>query len=251
MTESEGTRFDLVVGRGQRVSLIRVWPDIAAGLPPGERRVAEQALVAPLLRARDEDLAGVFATQAEGVSDFAVVEGVVLKETILATRSALEVLGPGDVLARPLSAMRQAVARAESRYLALGDAAIAPLGTPFKRVAARWVQVADFLQAQLAEQAHRASMHLAMLHQSRAEDRILALFTDLAERFGRVTPEGIVIDLPLTHDLIGRLTASRRPTVSLALLALDDAGALSRRDDGSWKLALRTSPSGPGEDEST
>ena len=33
-------------------------------------------------------------------------------------------------------------------------------------------------------------MHLAMLHQTRVEDRILLLFADLAERFGRMPPAG-------------------------------------------------------------
>jgi hypothetical protein len=47
-------------------------------------------------------------------------------------------------------------------------------------------------------------------HLSRAEDRVLTLVSDLAERFGRVTPDGIVIDIDLTHDLIGQMIASRR-----------------------------------------
>lgn len=98
-----------------------------------------------------------------------------------------------------------------------------------------------FLHGQIAEQRHRASTHLAMLHLPRAADRILALFVDLAERFGRVTPNGIVIRLPLSHQLIGQLTGSRRPTTTLALQHLDDDGLLNRLGDGSWRLTLRGS----------
>lgn len=216
------------------VSLLRVWPDIGGRLAPEERDIAERALVAPLVRARDQDLAAPLAVEPGDA--FVLVEGTVLKETTLATSSALELLGPGDVLAPLLSATRQLELRAVSRYLALGDVSIATLGVRFKRVAVRWPQISDFLQDQLAEQTHRASMHLAMLHLPRAEDRILALFAELGERFGRVTREGILIDLPLTHELIGRLTASRRPTATLALQRLYHQGLLTRLADSSWQL---------------
>jgi CRP-like cAMP-binding protein len=63
-----------------------------------------------------------------------------------------------------------------------------------------------------------------------AEDR------ELAERFGHMTAEGAVTDIDLTHEIIGRLVASRRPTVSLALQALAADGRLIRREDGRWEL---------------
>ncbi|HSO99644.1 MAG TPA: helix-turn-helix domain-containing protein, partial [Solirubrobacteraceae bacterium] len=53
------------------------------------------------------------------------------------------------------------------------------------------------------------------------------------------------IDLPLNHELIGRLTASRRPTATLALQRLYDEGLLTRlADNSSWKLALSGSSRG-------
>jgi CRP-like cAMP-binding protein len=219
------------------VSLFHVWPDIAGRLSPEERGIAERALAAPLVSAHDEDLAAALAVERDAF-DFVLVDGTVLKETTLAGSSALELLGPGDVLAPPLSAIRQLEFRAVSRYSALGDVSIATLGAGFQRVAVRWPQISDFLHRQIAEQTHRASMHLAMLHLPRAEDRILALFVDVGERFGRVTPDGILIDLPLSHDLIGRLTASRRPTATLALRNLYHQGLLTRSPDNSWVLAF-------------
>jgi CRP-like cAMP-binding protein len=80
-------------------------------------------------------------------------------------------------------------------------------------------------------------MHAAMLHQPRVEDRLIALFADLAERFGHVTAEGILVAVPLTHDIIGGLVASRRPTVTLALHKLASDGVLERVDGNRWKLA--------------
>ncbi|MHB1572275.1 MAG: helix-turn-helix domain-containing protein, partial [Solirubrobacteraceae bacterium] len=82
--------------------------------------------------------------------------------------------------------------------------------------------------------------HLAMLHLPRVEDRIIALFSDLAERFGRMTGDEILIDLPLTHGLIGGLVGARRPTITLALHKLAAEGVLHRLDDGRWRLAGQT-----------
>lgn len=224
--------------RQDLVSLLRVWPDMAETLADDERRIAERVLIVPRWTAHDEDFAAAFAAETSAVFWLVVVEGTVLKETTLAKRSALELLGSCDVLAPPLSARRQLDSRAVSRYVALGDVSLAPLSSSFKRVAARFPPVGAFFDERLAEQAHRASMHLAMLHQPRAEDRILTLFTDLAERFGRVSAEGILIDLPLTHALIGRLIGSRRPTVSLALQSLTDDRLLAKLDGNRWKLTI-------------
>jgi CRP/FNR family transcriptional regulator, cyclic AMP receptor protein len=76
-----------------------------------------------------------------------------------------------------------------------------------------------------------------VLHEPHAEDRVIALFTDLAERFGHVTADGILIDMPLSHEIIGRLIGSRRPTVTIALQQLDSDGVLQRLEDNRWKLA--------------
>jgi hypothetical protein len=74
-------------------SLASVWPDILAHVPAEDRQLAERILMMPLIAARDEDLADVIVTQVPGAFGFAIVEGVVLKETILAGRSSLELWG--------------------------------------------------------------------------------------------------------------------------------------------------------------
>jgi CRP/FNR family transcriptional regulator, cyclic AMP receptor protein len=66
--------------------------------------------------------------------------------------------------------------------------------------------------------------------------RILALLCHLALRWAHVTPDGVTLHLPLTHEMLGRLIGARRPTVSLALLALTDRGLVARRDEGIWLL---------------
>ena len=219
------------------VSLTAAFPEIARAVPPEDRQDAEHTLIAPVLGARDEDLANVFATVAHDVFDFLNIDGVVLKETTLAHRSAFELLGPGDFLAPPLGALRQAESRALSHYLAHGPVSLAVIDGRFRKAARRWPGLFDILHDRLGQQTHRASMHLAMLHLPRTEDRIKSLFADLAERFGRVTADGILIDLSLTHEIIGGLVGSRRPSVSLALHTLASEGLLIRLGPDRWKVA--------------
>jgi CRP/FNR family cyclic AMP-dependent transcriptional regulator len=218
------------------INLLDVVPEIAATIPPEDRELASRALMMPRLFARDVDLAETLALTGVDGFDVLVIEGIVLKETRLSNRAALELLGPGDVLGPPLNAIRQIESRAVSRYVAHGPVTLAQLGGRFRQAARRWPGLSDVLLDRLARQTHRASMHLAMLHLPRIEDRIIALFSDLAERFGQMTPEGALVDLDLTHEVIGRLVGSRRPTVSLALQSLAAHGTLDRRSDGRWVL---------------
>jgi hypothetical protein len=71
---------------------------------------------------------------------------------------------------------------------------------------------------------------------TRVDRRLKALFWHLAERWGRVSGDGVIVPLALTHRILGQLVGARRPTVSTALSELADRGELVRRPDGSWLL---------------
>ena len=114
---------------GAAVNLATVLPDILARVPPWDRDRAGQTLRVPLLAACDEDLAEVMGTQIPGAFDFLIVEGVVIKQTVLHRRAALELLGAGDVLAPPLTSTRQIESRSLSCYLAHGPVSLAALET--------------------------------------------------------------------------------------------------------------------------
>jgi DNA-binding IclR family transcriptional regulator len=50
----------------------------------------------------------------------------------------------------------------------------------------------------------------------------------------------VAIDLPLTHETIGRLVGARRPTVSLGLRELAMQDLLRREPTGRWLLATES-----------
>ena len=218
-----------------RVALTRAWPETINAIPPEDRALAERVLVTPLLTSDGAELSELIAAAEPTAFDFLVLEGLVLKETVFDARSAMELLTPGDVLAPTLTSQRQAESRAVSRYIAHGPTSVAVLDQRFRQAARRWPGLSDLLHDRLGRQTHRASMHLATLHLPRVEDRVMAMFVDLAERCGRMTADGVDIDIALTHELIGRLVGAQRPTVSLALSALTPT--LIRRNTGGWRLA--------------
>jgi len=71
----------------------------------------------------------------------------------------------------------------------------------------------------------------------RVDTRLLAFFWHLADRFGKVTADGVLIPLPLTHRQLALLVGAQRPSVTSALGALAERGQLRRDDNGNWLLA--------------
>jgi hypothetical protein len=69
----------------------------------------------------------------------------------------------------------------------------------------------------------------------RVDARVQALLWHLADRWGHVTLDGVVVPARLTHDMIGRLVGAHRPSVTTALSELTRSGRISRLPHG-WLL---------------
>ena len=76
-----------------------------------------------------------------------------------------------------------------------------------------------------------------MTNLKHVETRLLMQFWHLAERWGRVGPNGIAIAVPLTHEMLAKLVGATRPSVTTALGRLAARGVLVREPDGLWRLA--------------
>jgi Crp-like helix-turn-helix protein len=89
-------------------------------------------------------------------------------------------------------------------------------------------EAANLLLEGLAEslrQEHAALAGMARLHHV---DRVRQKLIQLARDHGRVGREGIRLDFPLTHDLLGEMTGSARETVTRALDELQREGFVVR-----------------------
>ena len=84
--------------------------------------------------------------------------------------------------------------------------------------------------------AHALAVSLAIAYHQRVDDRLMLTLWHLAERWGRVRSEGIVVPLPLSHQRLADLIGAHRPSVTTALGKLAREGSLSRRENGDWVL---------------
>jgi CRP-like cAMP-binding protein len=117
----------------------------------------------------------------------------------------------------------------------LEPARIAVLDGRFARVACRY----PGLVAQLLGRTLRRSRWLAILltisSMPRVDARVQALFWHLADRWGHVTLDGVVVPVRLTHEMIGRLVGAHRPSVTTALSELTRTDRVRRLPHG-WLL---------------
>jgi DNA-binding transcriptional ArsR family regulator len=168
-----------------------------------------------------------------------LLDGLVGRHVALGDRVATQLLGPGDVF-DPWSTPGAELLPCPVQWSAFGAATVAVLDMRFATAARRWPGLATTAQERLLRLTERLAVHIAICQLPRVEQRVLALLWHLAERFGRVAPDGIVLETRLTHRLIGELVGAQRPTVSLALANLLDDGLVTRREDGALALDRRS-----------
>jgi CRP-like cAMP-binding protein len=165
-----------------------------------------------------------------------VLDGLMIRNLRLEGLECCELLGPGDII-RPWDREDEhASLDARVGWRALEEVRVALLDETFARMACRWPEVLGTLMQRGLRRSRSLAVHLAIAQARRADVRLMALFWHLADRWGRVTQEGVVVELTLTHSLLSRLTCLRRPTVSLTLKELEATGELVKTGRGHWLL---------------
>jgi CRP-like cAMP-binding protein len=162
-----------------------------------------------------------------------VTSGLLGRQCRLVGRTTTQLIGPGDVI--PLNGGPDGVPATERRCFAAADTRVAVLDEQFLAAVQHWPWLAARIVERAVNWADRALSVQAMSQLSRVDARIVAMLWDLADRWGRVAPGGVIIPMRLTHAAIGTLVGAQRPTVSLALKSLDDLGTV-RRHGKAWVL---------------
>jgi hypothetical protein len=165
-----------------------------------------------------------------------VVDGVVSREVLVTDTVSTELLGPGDVV-RPWRLQGgEQLLRHEIRWNVLSRSRIALLDRRFAAHLGTYPEVNAAIIDRVNERALRLAVTQAISQLNRVDRRLLALFWHLAERWGRMTRDGVALPMTLSHRMLGQLIGARRPTVSTALSELAKAHEIVRRDDGTWLL---------------
>jgi hypothetical protein len=170
-----------------------------------------------------------------------VLDGLLVRQTDVDGLRCCELLGPGDLLRPWDEDDAGATLAARNVWRVLEPTRLALLDRSFASRAARWPAVSAELMQRSLRRTRAQSVLLAITQARRADARLRILFAHLADRWGRVTPEGIVLPLCLTHSVIAQLTGLRRPSVSISLGELERSGEIMRLSKHHWLLAQRAS----------
>jgi len=210
------------------LSILDVDPDLGAGIPPADWPAAQAAATGRTLRLRP----GRWQAHDLGDTMLLIAGGLLMRELRLGGRVAAELVGPGDVI--DPATLLDGLVPAQVGWHVVTEARAVVLTVDL--LAAAPPVVARNLLSVATRRASRLATAQAIAQLPRVDDRVLALFGHLAERWGHVTPAGVRLPLVLTHETIGQLLGAARPTVSLALKGLAQRGEVVGQDPG-WLLA--------------
>jgi CRP-like cAMP-binding protein len=207
-------------------------PDLTRFLGAEESAQARELRLPVELVAKGEtDIRSLF--ESHGAFGAIILEGMLLQSLKLGSHSGLRLLGPGDVLS--LTQAPRSILVIESTCRATAPTRLALLEREMLLAVRRWPQIAAGLHAHVGEQSERLVTQMMICQLPRVDERLLAFMWLLAESWGQVTRAGTFLPISLTHASLGGLIGARRPTVTLALGNLTDAGLIERQPRG-WLL---------------
>lgn len=164
-----------------------------------------------------------------------ILDGLLLRHVGMDGRFGAELLARGDLL-RPWQ--REDAGASVPRRLGwrvLQRCRVAVLDVEFAKRIAGYPEIQGQLIGRALRRSRYLAVNMAIVHQPKVETRLHMLLWHLADRWGTVRADGVLLPLKLTHSILGELVAAQRPTVSAALSALQDNGQVNRCTDG-WLL---------------
>jgi CRP/FNR family transcriptional regulator, cyclic AMP receptor protein len=144
--------------------------------------------------------------------------GVDGKETVLALH------GPGDVIGE-LSVLDGGPRSATAVTLEPVEAVVAPASALLR--AAHDIETAHELIRILAERLRESDRRRIEFFSLDTLGRVAWRLLELGERFGRQTPEGVAVDLPISQDQLASWCAASRESTVKALASLRNLGAIT------------------------
>jgi CRP/FNR family cyclic AMP-dependent transcriptional regulator len=220
----------------ESVDVVEALPDLH-DLLSLERRIAARRT----LRARVMELRrGRWDAQADAqlIGDgvgFLILDGALIRCVTAAHRTSGELLGPGDIL-QPAHDTFADDDQFTTYHRTICDVRIAILDGRIVRAAALVPELAPALITSLNRRSGSLSRQLVIVQSQSVETRILVTLNYLAERWGIMTRDGIVLPEFLSHGCLALLLGARRPSVTSAMVRLTARGEVERGADGRWLL---------------
>lgn len=205
---------------------------------PWERQAFEQTLaVCPRRSLRAGDVCGADRFQE---SALLVVERGLVVVVSGARDQRRIVLGfcSGGTLVPP--------PRRDEQLAALADSVVVSVSPDVRRLLLRLPDAAETVVDALVEALRDRQENLAQFANVMHAERLRAKLLQLARTHGSVVTDGVRVDVPLTHELLGQAVGSARETVTCALQALQREGFLVR-EGRLYRLTISPELLGPDE----
>ncbi len=209
----------------------RFTPDLvdlgtATGMPIRAGVLARRVVIGPGIQ-------GASLLASAGADPVLVVEGTILRSVQIGHRTSALLHGAGDVL--PGSGFEPRPFRAHARALTTSVVVVLdpPVMAAIARTPALAARVADAVDAQ----AGLLGVLSLLAQLTSIAERLDVLLPMLANRWGTVGADGVLLPGFLTHSVLSELIGVRRPSLTTALVDLKDRGRLRRLDDRRWLLA--------------
>ena len=209
---------------------------MAEAIAPADRDRAIDECIAPAVRIpRGRWGVQRIDVMRDGIG-LLVLQGLLIRRVGIDGRFGAELLGQGDVLRPWQGEDAQPTLPRMTGWQALEPTRMAVLDRRAAKRFARYPELTGRLVGRALERSRNLAINMAIVHQARVDVRLHMLFWHLADRWGRVRSDGIVLPLHLTHTVLADLVAARRPTVSSALAQLARRGLVGLVDDA-WLLS--------------
>jgi CRP/FNR family transcriptional regulator, cyclic AMP receptor protein len=217
------------------VRVLEADADLGAGIEKGHWDLAVGQAVAPVLEFErgpwdyrpPPDLGGLGAL---------ILDGLILLRIHAGARGHIELLGQGDVISPWVDIQAELNVPFEVSARAASDVRIALLDRRFALRTARWPEIHARVLERLVLRSRMLSLQSAINSLPRIEERVELTLWQLGSRLGRMTPDGIVLRLPITHAQLAEIVSAQRPSVSVAISRLEARGRVARTARHDWVL---------------
>jgi CRP/FNR family transcriptional regulator, cyclic AMP receptor protein len=220
--------------RHEIAALLDVDPDLGRELTPQRRDAARRELPVRVVSLER----GPWRVENPGRAHLGllVLDGLLGRELLAHDVASMELLGAGDLLRPWDESADSELLEAVVRWSVMARTRVAVLDRHVAGRLAGYPEIHCALLERCVGRSRRLVVLQAISQLNRVDRRVLALLWHLAERWGRVTPKGVLVPLALSHRMLGQLVGARRPTISAALGELTRAGEVVRGDSGTWLL---------------
>ena len=223
------------ISAGQLCRLLEEDPDLAEAIAPSRREEAADRCVVTTLRVPRGRWSIPRAVSPPGAIGLLVLDGLLLRRVGVDGRFGAEILGEGDLLHPRIDLLRDTSLSVTTAWRVLQPLRVAILDVEAAHRFAAYPELTGSFVDRALDRTRNLQILMAIVHHARVNVRVNTLLWHLADRWGRVRSEGIVLPLAITHSVLADMVAARRPTVTTALSELARMDRV-RPIEGGWLL---------------